>query len=164
MSSEPVIVDRAAQPYVAVRGLITMQTFYKIADRFPEVFGWLAERGIEPSGPPFFKYNVIDMAHELELEAGVPVAEAVAGDGEVFGAELPAGRYATLTHLGHPKELVEVTGGLLGWAAEHGVEWDMAPTERGDRWAARLEIQLTDPAVEPDMNKWETQLAFKLRD
>jgi effector-binding domain-containing protein len=163
MSSEPVIVDRAAQPYVAVRGLITMQTFYKIADRFPEVFGWLAEHGIEPSGPPFFKYNVIDMANELELEAGVPVAEAVPGDGEVFGAELPAGRYATLTHLGHPKELVEVTGGLLDWAAERGVEWDMTPTEAGDRWAARLEFQLTDPAVQPDMNKWQTQLAFKIR-
>ena len=38
MSSEPVIVDRAAQPYVAVRGLVTMQTFYKIADRSPKPF------------------------------------------------------------------------------------------------------------------------------
>ena len=41
--------------------------------------------------------------------------------------------------------------------------WDRSPTERGDRWAARLEFQLTDPAVEPDMNNWQTQLAFKLR-
>jgi effector-binding domain-containing protein len=165
MSSEPIIVDRPAQPYVAVRGLVTMGTFHLIADRFPEVFGWLAERGIEPSGAPFFKYNVIDMANEMEIEAGVPVAEAVEGtDGDVFGAELPAGRYATLTYRGHPQELVEVTGGLLAWAEERGIEWDMAPSDRGDVWAARVEFQLTDPAVEPDMNKWETQLAFKLRD
>ncbi len=163
MSSEPIIVDRPAQPYVAVRGLITMETFHLIADRFPEVFGWLAKRGIEPSGAPFFKYNVIDMANELELEAGVPVAAAVEGDGEVFGGELPAGRYVTLTHLGHPQELVEVTGGLLAWAAERGIEWDSAPSDRGERWTARLEFELTDPAVEPDMNKWETQLAFKIR-
>jgi len=28
----------------------------------------------------------------------------------------------------------------------------------------RLEIYLTDPSVEPDMSKWETQLAFRLAD
>jgi effector-binding domain-containing protein len=164
MSNDPIIVDRPAQPYVAVRGLITMQTFHKIADRFPEVFGWLAAHGIEPTGAPFFKYNVIDMDRELELEAAVPVAEAVEGDSEVFGAVLPAGRYTTLTYRGHPEELVEVTGGLLAWAEEQGIEWDMAPSDRGDVWAARVEFLLTDPSVEPDMNKWETQLAFKLRD
>ena len=31
-----------------------------------------------------------------------------------------------------------------------------------DQWAARLEIYETDPAVEPDMTKWTTQLAFRL--
>jgi effector-binding domain-containing protein len=165
MSSEPTVEDRPAQPYVAVRGLVTMGTFHLIADRFPEVFGWLAERGIEPSGAPFFKYNVIDMANEMEIEAGVPVAEAVDASGgpEVFGGELPAGRYVTLTHVGHPQELVEVTGRLLAWAAERGIEWDSAPSERGERWTARLEFELTDPRVEPDMNKWATQLAFKTR-
>jgi hypothetical protein len=28
----------------------------------------------------------------------------------------------------------------------------------------RLELYKTDPAVEPDMNKWETELAFRLAD
>src|SRR4051794_29020753 len=139
MSSEPIIEDRAAQPYVAVRGLITMQTFHEIADRFMEVFGWLGARGIEPAVPPFFKYNVIVMANEMELEAGIPVAAAVEGEGDIFAAELPAGRYVTLTYLGHPQELVGVTGGLLNWAAEKGLDWDMAPSDRGDVWAARLE-------------------------
>jgi hypothetical protein len=41
------------------------------------------------AGAPFFRFNVIDMAREVE--ARVPVAAAVAGDGEVFAAELPAG-------------------------------------------------------------------------
>jgi hypothetical protein len=34
----------------------------------------------------------------------------------------------------------------------------------GDRWGARLEFYLTDPAEEPDMSKWQTQLAFRLAD
>jgi hypothetical protein len=33
----------------------------------------------------------------------------------------------------------------------------------GAKGAARLEIYETDPAVEPDMTKWTTQLAFRLR-
>jgi hypothetical protein len=32
----------------------------------------------------------------------------------------------------------------------------------GDRWGARLEIYESDPAQEPDMDKWVTDLAFRL--
>jgi hypothetical protein len=37
-------------------------------------------------------------------------------------------------------------------------------TPDGEHWAARLQIHETDPAVEPDMTKWITQLAFRLAD
>jgi len=134
------------------------------AVRTGEVFGWLGDRGLAPAGPPFLKYNVIDMARELEMENGVPVAAPVKGDDLVVAGVLPAGRYATVTHTGHPSELVEVTGALLDWGAEHGLTWDMSPSENGDRWGARLEFYLTDPAEEPDMSKWQTQLAFRLAD
>ena len=76
----PRIIERAAQPYVSITGLVTMQTIPEIADRMPEVFGWLAGRGVEPAGAPFFKFNLIDMERELEIEVGVPVAEALDGD------------------------------------------------------------------------------------
>ena len=66
--------------------------------------------------------------------------------------------------MGPPGELAEVTGALLDWAAGEGLSWDMAPGEAGERWGSRLEIYLTDPSQEPDMSKWETQLAFKLAD
>jgi hypothetical protein len=32
----------------------------------------------------------------------------------------------------------------------------------GERWGGRLEIYLTDPSQEPDMSRWQTQLAFRL--
>ena len=57
---------------------------------------------------------------------------------------------------------MEVTGALLDWAAEQGLTWDMSPADDGERWGGRLEIYLTDPSQEPDMSKWETQLAFRL--
>ena len=162
MPSAPEIETRAEQPYVAIRAKVTMGEIAAFARRFGEVFGWLDSHGLAPAGPPFFKYNVIDMARELEIEAGVPLATATSGDDQMVAAVLPAGRYATLTHVGHPSELMAATKALLDWAAEQGLTWDVTPSEDGDRWACRLENYLTDPEQEPDMSKWVTQLAFKL--
>ncbi len=164
MSATPEIETRAEQPYVAIRAKVSMAGIGAFAARTREVFGWLGARGLAPAGPPFFKYNVIDMMRELEMETGVPVAAAVDGDDHVVSGVLPAGRYATVTYTGHPSELAEVTKALLDWAEEQGLTWDMSPTEDGDRWGARLEFYLTDPGEEPDMGKWQTQLAFRLAD
>jgi effector-binding domain-containing protein len=162
--SVPQIVTRAEQPYVALRGHVTMAEIGPFAARTGEVFGWLGARGLAPAGPPFLKYNVIDMARQLEIETGVPVSAPAAGEGEVISGVLPAGRYATVTHVGHPSELLGVTKALLDWAAGQGLTWDISPDADGDRWGSRLEILLTDPAEEPDMSKWVTQLAFRLAD
>jgi effector-binding domain-containing protein len=162
--SAPEIVTRAEQPYVAIRAHVTMAELGGLGARLGEVFGWLDARGLAPAGAPFFRYNVIDMERELEVDAGVPVAAAVDGDGQVVADLLPAGRYATVTHVGHPSELLGATKALLDWAAEQGLRWDVSPGDRGERWGCRLEIYLTDPSQEPDMSKWQTQLAFRLAD
>ena len=164
MTTNVAIEEWPARPYVAIRRTITMQTFPEVADRLPEVFGWLAARGIAPGGAPFFRYLVIDMEHELDVEAGVPVATRVDGEGEVLAGVLPAGRYAVTTHVGHPDELIAVTGAFLDRAAADGLRWDATETDRGTRWGCRLEVLHTDPAEEPDMSKWETKLAFRLAD
>jgi effector-binding domain-containing protein len=163
-ASEPTIVERVAQPYVAIRGLVTMRTIGAVADRFPEVFAYLAARGIEPAAAPFLKYNLIDMEHELEIEAGVPVAGEIDVSDEVFSSVLPGGRYATVTQIGPPDALMDVTSALLAWAADRDLHWDRVETTEGERWGCRLEIFKTDPDQEPDVNKWETELAFRLAD
>ena len=45
---------------------------------------------------------------------------------------------------------------------QQNLTWDVTQATDGERWAARLEIYETDPAEEPDMTKWTTQLAFRL--
>jgi effector-binding domain-containing protein len=165
MSAEPEIVTRDEQPYAAIRTRVTMAEIGAVVPPLNgEVFGWLAQRGAAPAGPAFWKYNVIDMDRELEIEAGVTVSEPLTGDGRVIAGALPAGRYATLIHVGHPSELVGATKALQDWAAAQGLTWDMSPGEDGERWVSRLELYLTDPAQEPDMSKWVTQLAFRLAD
>jgi effector-binding domain-containing protein len=165
MNEEPRIVERAAQPYVAIKTVVTMDELGRVVPPLnAEVFGWLASRGVAPAGPPFWKYNLIDMERCLEIEAGVAVRDAVDGDSRVSGGTLPAGRYATLHHTGHPSTLMAATASLLDWAAAHGLTWDTSQAEDGERWAARLELYLTDPREEPDMHKWQTDLAFKVAD
>ncbi len=97
------------------------------------------------------------LAGQLERQLGHPLAHV-----GLLAGVLPAGRYATLTHAGHPSELMAATKALLDWAAEQGLTWDVTPGADGDLWACRLENYLTDPSQEPDMSKWVTQLAFKL--
>jgi effector-binding domain-containing protein len=154
----PVVTERPAQPYMGIQRTVTMTTIADIAGRLPFILGWLTAKGVPPSGAPFFKYNEIDMEKDLTIAVGVPVESALEPDGEIFAGEVPAGRYVTVSHTGHPDELLEVTRQMLDWAGEQGLEFD----RDGDSWVSRLEIYKTDPAVEPDMSSWETELAFKL--
>jgi effector-binding domain-containing protein len=141
-----------------------MSTFPTIADRIPEVFSWLAARGIAPAGSPFFRYLVIDMPGRIEVEAGVPTADQVSGDGEIVAGVLPAGRFATVTHHGDYSGLVDATAELLAWAAERELKWDTADTPLGERWGCRLEVLETSPRFVPDPADWLTDLVFRLAD
>ena len=160
----PEVTQRAAQPYAGISAWVTMETISSVADRIPEIFGWLGAHGIAPAGPPFFRYHVIDMQRALQVEAGVPVASAVDDEGEVRAGTLPAGRFAVMTHTGAPDTLVAATAELLGWAQVRGLAWDVSQTDAGEHWGCRVEFYLTNPAEEPDAGKWQTQLAFRLAD
>ena len=157
---EPRIETRDAQPYASIKALVTMQELGTVLPPLhPEVRAWLGQRGVAPVGAPFFKYNVIDMAHRLEVEVGFPIPSTLDGDGRVLVGELPAGRYAVAIHHGHPDGLLDATAALLKWADGRGLTWDMTRDGENERWASRLEIYLTDS---PDMDDWDTELAFRL--
>jgi effector-binding domain-containing protein len=164
LTSTPTVVAREEQPYVGIRRVVTMQTMAEIADAIPDVLRWLADRGVRPAGPPFLRYHVIDMEAAMDVEAGVPVDAVPPVDGEVTASTLPAGRYATVSAVGHPDRLVDVTADLVGWASEAGIVWDRQPGPDGERWGCRLESYPTDPAEEPDMDRWTVELAFRLAD
>lgn len=164
--AEPAVVAHGEQPYAGTARSVTMATMHEIADRVPWLIGRLAERGIEPAGPPFLRYNVIDMENLLHVEAGVPVAASAAAalpqDDGIFAGVLPGGRYLTAVCAGIPE--VEVTRKFLDWAGAHDLEWDVEASPAGARWGCRLERLLTNPAEEPDPEKWRTELAFRLSD
>jgi effector-binding domain-containing protein len=158
----PHIAELPERHYVGVRRTITMTTFGVVADRLPEIFAWLGRKGVPPAGAPFFRFHVIDMEGDLQVEAGVPVAAPVEGEGEIVPGVIPAGRYATETHIGHPDRLIGTIRALRQWADEQGLPFAMTNEPDGEHWRCRLEIYKTNPAEQPDMNTWETELQFLL--
>ncbi|WP_432544168.1 GyrI-like domain-containing protein [Kineococcus sp. SYSU DK002] len=159
---DPVVAQRPAVPYVGVRRTVTLTTVGLVADRLGDLVGLVLDAGSAPAGPPFLRYEVVDMAAALVVVAGVPVDGPVPTPGDVHTGTLPAGRYATVVHRGHPGTLVGATADLLAWARDRGLTLDVSPSGDGDRWGCRLESYLTDPAGEPDPDRWETELAFRL--
>jgi GyrI-like small molecule binding domain len=168
----PTILERSPQPYVAIRRVVTMRTVPEIADRIPEVMGRLAALGVPPAGAPFLKYDVIYRSGQLDMEAGVAVGSgfdpAVLGGPEgsdgLRAGVLAGGRFAVVTHIGAPDGLRDATADLLDWGAAEGLAWDMSSDERAESWGLRLELYKTDPRVEPDLSRWETEIVFRLAD
>lgn len=168
---------RPAQPYAAVAARVTMAEMAKILPPLSDrVADWLDARGVDPAGPPFWRYRVIDMAALMAIDVGFPIRslDAVRPTGPTEQAgreeppvecgELPAGRYVTVRHTGHPDTLIRATGDLLAWAGGQGLHFDHHRESDGDHWDCRLEIYLSDPDTEPDLSAWVTELAFRLAD
>jgi effector-binding domain-containing protein len=165
MLTLPKTETRPAQPYVYVPFTVTMQQMQQPADEgFPLIFAHLEKHGLKPVGHAFYNYKRIDMEQTLDVEAGIAVEAFGPEEGRVKNATLPGGQFIGVTWTGHPDELITVTGMLIGWVNLTQQRFDMEPRPDGDRFACRLELYESDPVDEPDMNKWVTTLAFKLKD
>jgi effector-binding domain-containing protein len=160
---QPRVRERDEQAYAGIPVTVTMQTFPQAADAtFPEVFGWLAERGIAPAGPPFIRYHVIDMDAELEVEFGVPVDKPVQADGRVRPGVLPAGRYVSLLHVGPYDGLVAANGAVQDWARRQGITLESSADEK--LWQGRVEYYLSDPREVADPAQWQTEVDYLISD
>ena len=158
------VVKRDAVPYAAIAIAVPMDRLATVGPLNGAVFDWLAQQDVAPAGPPFWKYNVIDMAGELELEVGVATATPATADDKVGVGELPAGSYLETTFHGHPDGLQQATADMLAYADAQALTFDKTDSPTGDRWTARLEYYLSDPDDQPDMTQWDTTLSFKLTD
>ncbi len=165
MIMEPQLEQRAAQHYVGIRTQVAMAELPVVIPQLhSEVYRWLAQQGVEPAGPGFIRYHVIDMAGQLDIALGVPVATALAGNDRIQAGELPAGRYATLRYSGDYAGLLAANKALLDWGQGQGLVWDQQATDHGDAFGARFESYIRDPGNEPDPAQWETEVVMRLAD
>ena len=154
-----------------------MPTTYEIADRTlvdqytavvrgemvaTELPGWLKEayRGVgeylsrthvNPSGPPFARYTLLDEV--VAVEAGFPVPFEVAGEASVEPSTLPDGPAAVTTRMGRYEDLAIAYRAVHRWLDEHGL------VPAGPHW----EVYFTDPFAEPDPSRWRTDVVVPYR-
>lgn len=161
----PVLGIRAEQPYVSIPIEVTSKEWGKANALVEEIFAWLGEKGVQPSGAPFYRYLVIgDSVKNFKLEVGVPVISPIFGDDRVITGSIPAGKYVTLVHIGHPDCISNSFNILEEWAKANEVRWDNQMEGKDEVWGGRFEYYLTDPAVEPDLEKWSTEIEYKIKE
>jgi effector-binding domain-containing protein len=163
MMTLPIVAERKSTPYVAVKAVVTLPFDDQLPGIMEKLFGYVTAKGLEETGPVFFKHNIVDMP-TIEMEFGVPVNRVVEGHDECVSGVLPAGRYAEITYFGPYDDLMTVNGVLIGWARHAGLDFDARQTPGGEWFANRLEVYHNSPEEEPDPQKWQTTVAIKLKD
>lgn len=161
--SEPEVIIRPEQPYVAIPIQVTLKEWEKTVELITEIFGWLQQNRLEAAGPPFYRYWCIGNEEEdFHVEVGVPISRMVAGDDRVIGSFIPGGSYATAIHTGHPDQLPYSLEALEDWALEEELELDKRWEGKDEIWNGRFEFYITDPASQPDLYKWRIEIAYLL--
>ena len=160
---EPTIVERAAQPYVALRRRVNIPFGSVATKTMKQLQKAIKAQGIQGTGAAIFKYNIVKMP-ELEIEFGFETDTLQATSGELLAGTLPGGRYAELTFFGPYRHLYKVNGALIDWSRDKGLVFDMHPEADGDHFASRVEFYPNGPDDEPDAEKLKTIVSIKLRD
>jgi AraC family transcriptional regulator len=144
--------ELSPQPVLLVRRRVQRS---EIAATLGPIFGSVVEcahkRGAALSGQPFTRF-VAWGPGLLTIEAGLPIATAVTGIGEVEADSLPGGPVATTTHKGPYDQLTQAYAALELWIQEHG--WRAGATP----W----EVYVTDPAEHPDPQDWRTEVFWPI--
>lgn len=157
------VTQREAQPYVAIPATATLEEWGRVNALFPEILAHVSQNGHQIVGPPFIRYWTIgDHERPSRVQVGVPIARGVPCMDRILSGTIPAGRYATATHTGHPDDLFEIESQLVKWMESKGLTPATHPEDGGVRWDGRFQFFPTDPREEPDPTKWKIEVAVLL--
>ena len=156
MTLEFGITELEAQPILGIRTATKMdETLGQVMGAlFGEIMGYIIESGQAPAGMPVAIYHSMGENLDVDLECAIPTAAAMDGRGRVAPGELPAGKAATVTHMGPYHELGTTWDALTEWMDSQGLEPAEAPC-----W----EVYVTDPRAEPDQSKWRTDIFYPIK-
>jgi uncharacterized protein YndB with AHSA1/START domain/effector-binding domain-containing protein len=169
-SEEAVLQLLPAQPVVSIRGMARVADLgAAMDDRLSALRDYLERRGVRPAGAPFVRYHTFPEALgpdsdagelETDVEQGIPVREALPGEGRITSGELPGGAAVTTLHLGEPERLGEAYARIGAWLQEHGEE------RAGPAWEVYYFVDLerfSGQASLPAPSKWRTGLVQPIK-
>lgn len=144
------ISERVEQPTAGIRENVPMTELTSFFARaFHDTMGALQAQGMFPTGPPFGKYYGMP-AETIDVEAGFPVATAIAPAGNVRPGTLPGGRCVEAIHVGPYDTMKQTYAEVERYVADAG----LTPS------AVVWESYLSDPQVEPDPSSWRTLICW----
>jgi effector-binding domain-containing protein len=164
MPSEPVMKERDAQSYVAIRKRAPRESLNEILPGlFGEIFEWVGKNGITIAGSPLIRYLVVDYnTGEVEVDIGVPVASKTPKHPHIHRGEIPGGTYATVLHQGDYAGLKDTTAELLAWGEENHIQWQVSGSSNVTHWSGRIEHYLVSPPKHTNPADWRTEVAILL--
>lgn len=146
------VVGLKPQPVLVIEAEVAPPALGEALARIlPTVHGFAERHDAPVTGMPFMRY--LAMTDRFRIEAGMPIAEPVAGEGEVECRELPAGRAATTLYVGPYEQVGTAWDAIYAWCDERGIErrfggWDAYendPTEVDSPHEYRTRLYLPLP-------------------
>jgi len=165
MITKPSIEYHEAHPYAAVRLQVPIPFGKFLQPAYAKVNTWLAGKGLS-HGPAIIRYLTTDMSTKLDIDVGFTIDQSIPGDSAVMTDILHAGQYATLLYTGsyRGKGVYKANVAIIEWAQANGVAWKTSSIAGVEWWESRVEWYLTDPDLEKDLNKYQTELTFMVAD
>ncbi len=116
-----------------------------------EVIGFLENNKIKPFGAPLAIFYNWDKG-KGEMEVGMPIAEPIIPEGRISASEIPGGKVVYVLYIGNLRKIKTIYDKMQGWIKDNNYSYS-------NIW---WEVYLTDPRVEPDQNKWQTEVNLLL--
>jgi effector-binding domain-containing protein len=146
------IKEKESQPFLAIRLRTPASDLpAKIGESYGAIMGYLGGLDKHPVDMPFLAYYNQDM-EDLDVEIGIPTAEILAGSGDIYGAEIPAGKVAECVYTGPYSQMEPAYRQLVEFVAEQGVEVT----------GVAYEIYIDDPGDTPE-SELRTLILFPLK-
>jgi AraC family transcriptional regulator len=152
--STPVVERQQLQPQHAVivrRRVARSEIAATIAESLGKTFPYALQNGLAIAGRPFVRYSDVGPGL-MTMEAGMPLAAAAPGAGDIEPITLPGGPAAVAIHMGPYDKLQDTYAAMERWMQQHGVRAAGAP------W----ESYITDPAEHPDPANWRTDVYWPI--
>ncbi len=151
--THPEMTDLDESTTATIHEVVPMAEIGDFFDRsFSELAAVLERQGITPAGPAFACYAK-PPGETADVEVGFPVEHTVEAEGNVRPSSLPAGRTASLVHVGGYEQLGESWGRLGAWIAEQ----DLTPG------SVLWEIYATEPSPDMDPADLRTELFWTIQ-
>jgi effector-binding domain-containing protein len=156
MSYEITVEEVTARPMAAVHASVPLGrvgTAWRPA--LDQVWAFLrSHEGLRTDGHNIFVYHhPVRPGAPLEVDFGVEVSRAFAGDGQIVFAQTPAGPTASTVHVGTPDQIAKANAAIEEWCrANHrplaGVSWEIYgdPGDDPSILEVRIFYLLTEPA------------------